>query len=79
MTSLKELYEVISMGYSESYNNGREPEQYSLLPIARDVVYKDGKIRLTLIFFNDNQEVNMTMAFDLNDQLESDIDDLLGF
>ncbi len=78
MTSLKELYEVISMGYSESIK-GREPESYSLLPYARDVIYEDGRIRFTLVFFNDEREVTMTMVFDLNDQLESDIDDLLGY
>lgn len=78
MTSLKELYEVISMGYSESIK-GREPESYSLLPYAKDVIYKDGKIRFTLVFFNDNGEANMSMTFDLNDQIESDIDDLLGY
>lgn len=79
MTSLKELYEVISMGYSESINNGREPEKYSLLPYARDLMYEDGKIRFTLVFFNDEREVTMTMIFDLSDELESNIDDLLGY
>lgn len=67
------------MGYSESMNKGREPEEYSLLPIARDVKYEDGKIRFTLVFFNDEREVTMTMAFDLSDELESNIDDLLGY
>jgi len=70
MTSLKDVYKVISGGGSI--------EEYSLLPYAKDIMYTDGLLRFTLVFFNETNEANMTMAFQLAPELQDQIEDLLG-
>jgi hypothetical protein len=72
MTSLYEVYEAV-------YGDGAGSiEEFTLLPIARDVMYTDGLLRFTLVFYKEDKEANMTMAIQVSDDVEEQIEELLG-
>lgn len=72
MTSLYEVYNTV-------YGDGAGSiEEFSLLPIAKDVMYTDGILRFTLVFYRQDREANMTMAFEVSDEVNAQIEELLG-
>ena len=70
MTSLYEVYNTV-------YGDGAGSiEEFSLLPIAKDVMYTDGILRFTLVFYRQDREANMTMAFEVSDEVNAQIEEV---
>ena len=73
MTSLYEVYNTV-------YGDGAGSiEEFSLLPMAKDLMYTDGIIRFTLVFYRQDKEANMTMAFEVAPEVQEKIEELLGY
>lgn len=41
-------------------------------------MYTDGILRFTLVFYRQDREANMTMAFEVSDEVNAQIEELLG-
>jgi hypothetical protein len=74
MTSRKDLYKVVADGMGGISNN---PTGYTLLPYAKDLTYTEGLLRFTLTFFNEKEELNMTLGFQLAPEMVENIREIL--